>query len=164
MKLKIIKGSVVFADCDAIVNAANDRLQGGAGVCGAIFQNAGWKNLQAECDAIGGCRTGHAVMTNGYKLKTKHIIHAVGPQDGNAGKLKGAFYNSLVLADSNNLKTIGMVPIAVGIYGFPLAQCADIAVRVILGFKAKSLQTCYMYCYNDNEFDEFSKALEKYDI
>ncbi|CDC46052.1 macro domain protein [Firmicutes bacterium CAG:449] len=74
MKLKIIKGSVVFADCDAIVNAANDRLQGGAGVCGAIFQNAGWKDLQAECDAIGGCRTGHAVMTNGYKLKAKLLF------------------------------------------------------------------------------------------
>ena len=78
MELKIIKGSVVYSDCDAIVNAANDRLQGGSGVCGAIFQAAGWSELQLECNAIGGCRTGHAVMTNGYNLKAKHIIHAVG--------------------------------------------------------------------------------------
>lgn len=162
MELKIIKGSVVFSDCDAIVNAANERLQGGSGVCGAIFQAAGWNDLQLECNAIGGCRTGYAVMTNGYKLKAKHIIHAVGPQDEDAGKLKGAFKNSLVIADSNNLKTIGMVPISAGIFGFPIDRCADIAVRVILDFKPKSLKTCYMYCYTDNEYIEFCKALLKY--
>ncbi len=162
MELKIVKGSVIYAECDAIVNAANNMLQGGAGVCGAIFQAAGWDKLQAECNAIGGCKTGHAVMTNGYKLKAKHIIHAVGPQDGNAEKLKSAFYNSLVLADSNNLKTIGMVPIAAGIYEFPLAYCANIAIKVILEYNAKSLQTCYMYCYRDNEYQEFIEALSKY--
>ena len=112
MKLEIIKGSVVDSKCDVIVNAANEGLQAGGGVCGAIFSATGFSKLQRECNAIGWCKTGHAVMTNGYNLKAKHIIHAVGPVDCNAGKLKGAFYNSLVLADSNNLKTIGLVPIS----------------------------------------------------
>ena len=162
MELKIIKGSVVYADCDAIVNAANEELLAGGGVCGAIFAEAGYQQLQDECNAICGCKTGHAVMTNGYKLKAKHIIHAVGPRDCNAGKLKNAFYNSLVIADSNHLKTIGMVPISSGIFGYPIDECADIAVRVILDFKANFLQTCYMYCYGDNEYQEFLKALAKY--
>lgn len=162
MKLEIIKGSVVYSDCDVIVNAANENLKAGAGLCGAIFKAAGLQELQRECDAIGWCKTGHAVMTNGYKLKAKNIIHAVGPQDGNAGKLKGAFYNSLVLADSNNFKTIGLVPLSAGIYGFPLLQCADIAVRVILAYQAKNLETCYLYCYKDNEYQAFIDALDKY--
>ena len=162
MELILVNGSVVYSNCDVIVNAANEMLLGGSGVCGAILQAAGWNELQNECNAIGGCKTGHAVMTNGYNLKAKKIIHAVGPKDGNHNKLKSAFYNSLVLADSNGFKTIGMVPISSGIYGFPLDQCADIAIKVILNYKAKSLQTCYMYCYTSNEYDEFCNALKKY--
>lgn len=76
MKLEIIKGSVVDSKCDVIVNAANEGLQAGGGVCGAIFSAAGFSKLQRECNAIGWCKTGHAVMTNGYNLKAKHIIHA----------------------------------------------------------------------------------------
>ena len=162
MKLEIVKGSVVYAKCDAIVNAANSGLQGGAGVCGAIFSSAGWDELQEECNAIGGCRTGHAVMTNGYKLKAKHIIHAVGPDDGNEEKLKQAFYNVLVIADSNNLKTVGLVPISTGIYGFPLHKCAEIAIKVVDEFKPKSLQHCYMYCYGDGEYQTFEYVLGQY--
>lgn len=162
MKLEIVKGSVVYAKCDAIVNAANSGLQGGAGVCGAIFSSAGWNELQEECNAIGGCRTGHAVMTNGYKLKAKHIIHAVGPDDGNEEKLRQAFYNVLVIADSNNLKTVALVPISTGIYGFPLQKCAQIAIKVVDEFKPKSLEHCYMYCYGDGEYQTFEYVLGQY--
>ncbi|MDY2574819.1 MAG: macro domain-containing protein [Bacilli bacterium] len=162
MKLEIVKGSVVYAKCDAIVNAANSGLQGGAGVCGAIFSSAGWNELQEECNAIGGCRTGHAVMTNGYKLKAKHIIHAVGPDDGNEEKLRQAFYNVLVIADSNNLKTVALVPISTGIYGFPLHKCAQIAIKVVDEFKPKSLEHCYMYCYGDGEYQTFEYVLGQY--
>lgn len=161
MKLEIKRGSVVFADCDVIVNAANENLFAGGGVCGAIFQEAGHQDLQRECDAIGYCKTGHAVMTNGYNLKAKHIIHAVGPRNQDAEKLTQAFYNSLVIADSNNLKTIGLVPISAGIFGFPLDECAGIAIDVILSYKPKSLDLCYMYCYNDKEFAVFTEILEK---
>lgn len=161
MKLEIVKGSVVYADCDAIVNAANEQLREGGGVCGAIFSAAGSNELQRECNAIGWCKTGHAVMTNGYNLKAKHIIHAVGPQNGDSAKLKGAFYNSLVLADSNGLKTIGMVPISAGIFGFPLDQCADIAIKTITSFNPRSLEICYIYCYNDREYQTFTNKLQK---
>ena len=162
MKLELVHSSVVYAKCDAIVNAANDRLQGGSGVCGAIFNAAGWNELQAECNAIGGCKTGHAVMTNGYKLKAKHIIHAVGPSDGDEEKLRRAFYNVLVIADSNNFKTIGLVPISTGIYGFPLRKCAEIAIKVVDEFNPKSLEKCYMYCYGDDEYQTFEDVLSQY--
>lgn len=163
MKLEIVRGSVVYADVDVIVNAANQYLQEGGGVCGAIFQGAGSKKLQQECDAIGYCKVGHAVMTNGYNLKAKHIIHAVGPQDLDGDKLKSAFLNCLIIADNNNLKTIGLVPISTGIFGFPKDKCAQIAVKTILDFNASSLQTCYMYCYSDNEYQIFAKELAKYE-
>lgn len=160
MNLEIVKGSVVHADVDVIVNAANKYLKAGGGVCGAIFSSAGYQELQAECNAIGGCLVGHAVMTNGYKLKAKHIIHAVGPSDGDETKLREAFLNTLVIADSNNFKTIGLVPISTGIFGFPLKKCASIAIDVISQFKVKSLQTCYMYCYQDDEYDVFINELD----
>ena len=162
MELKIFNGSVVYADCDAIVNAANESLQNGGGVCGAIFSAAGASLLQRECDAIGYCKTGHAVMTNGYNLKAKHIIHVVGPKDKNPIDLKHAFYNALVIADSNNLNSIGMVPISAGIYGFPIDQCASIAINVIMSFKAKSLKEVHMYCYSLKEYNAFVSAFNNY--
>ena len=161
MDLEIIKGSVVYSDCDAIVNAANERLLGGGGVCGAIFQEAGWDDLEKECESIGGCEKGKAVITKGYNLKAKYIIHAVGPTDGNAQKLHDAFYNSLLLADSYNLKTIGLVPISTGIFGFPLKECALIATKLILDYKPKSLQKCIMYCFGEEEYKVFCKTLNQ---
>ena len=163
MQLAIKKGSVVYADAEVIVNAANDRLQAGGGVCGAIFQAAGRAELQRECDAIGGCKTGHAVLTNGYRLG-KHIIHAVGPQYSgdplDDARLKNAFLNSLILADSNGFKSIALVPISVGIYGFPLDRCALIAIKTILSFHADNIEECYIYCYSDKEYQAFCQALE----
>ncbi|MDD5933015.1 MAG: macro domain-containing protein, partial [bacterium] len=106
--------------------------------------------------------TGHAVMTNGYNLKAKHIIHAVGPRDQNPYDLKHAFYNALVIADSNNLKSIGMVPISAGIFGFPIDQCASIALKVITSFKPKSLSEVRIYCYSQNEYQVFLQEYEKY--
>ena len=162
MELHIEKGSVVYADLDAITNAANEDLLAGSGVCGAIFDEAGLKQLQRECNAIGYCKTGHAVMTNGYNLKARHIIHAVGTKNGDENKLKSAFYNTLIIADSNNLKTLGLVPISAGIYGFPLERCAEIAIETILNYKANSLEKCFIYCYNDKEYQVFTSKLKKY--
>ena len=162
MKLEIRKGSVVYADAEVIVNAANEGLQAGGGVCGAIFQAAGYDKLQRECNAIGGCRTGHAVLTNGYNLN-KHIIHAVGPvyhSDADAGKLKGAFVNSLILADGNGFRSIALIPISTGIFGYPLDKAAKIAIDAILSFKADNLEICYIYCYSDREYNMFSQIYE----
>ena len=163
MKVEIKKGSVVYADVDVIVNAANENLQAGGGVCGAIFKAAGYDKLQRECDAIGGCKTGHAVLTNGYNLN-KHIIHAVGPRyksDADAIKLKDTFTNSLILADSNNFKSIGIIPISTGIFNYPLDKAAKISINAILSFKAENLEICYIYCFGDNEYNVFTKTLKK---
>lgn len=159
MKLEIVKGSVVYSDCDVIVNAANDMLMAGGGVCGAIFDAAGRDELKRECMAIGGCRTGHAVMTNGYNLKAKKIIHAVGPTNQDPKLLKSAFLSALIVADSNGYNTIGMVPISAGIYGFPLDECAKIAIEIISNYEAKHLKKCYMYCFLDKEYNTFKNEL-----
>ncbi|MGN0797142.1 MAG: macro domain-containing protein [Christensenellales bacterium] len=163
MLLQIKKGSVLEADADVIVNAANEQLQAGGGVCGAIFKAAGHAELQRECDAIGGCKTGHAVLTNGYRLG-KHIIHAVGPQYrgtlDDAKKLRDTFLNCLIIADSNGFKSIALVPISAGIYGFPLDKCALIAIKTILSFQADNIEECYIYCYSDKEYEVFCQALE----
>lgn len=163
MQLEIKKGSVVYADAEVIVNAANEGLQAGGGVCGAIFKAAGYAELQRECDAIGGCKTGHAVLTNGYRLG-KHIIHAVGPRysgdPSDAQRLKDAFLNSLIIADSNGFKSIALVPISSGIFGFPLDKCAQIAINTILSYHADNIEKCYIYCYSDREYEVFCQALE----
>ena len=78
-RIRIEKISIIETDAECIVNAANENLQGGSGVCGAIFKAAGWNELQAACDKIGHCETGSAVITPGFKLPAKYIIHAVGP-------------------------------------------------------------------------------------
>ncbi len=165
MKVEIIKGSVVQADVDAVVNAANDRLQAGGGVCGAIFSACGnHQALQDECNAIGCCRTGHAVMTNGYGLKAKNIIHAVGPiysSDADAGKLMRTYYRALELADNKGLKSIAFCSISTGIYGYPLDKATEIAVGIIKSFSPKNLEQCYVYCYQDAEYDMFVNVLQK---
>ena len=102
-------------------------------------------------------------MRNGYKLKAKKIIHAVGPiyrNDNDAIKLKAAFHNALVLADSNGYKSIGLVPISTGIYCFPLIKAAAIAINEILQFKAKNLDNCLIYWYQDQEYDVFMNTLK----
>lgn len=120
--IEIRKISITDLDTDAIVNAANDGLWAGSGVCGAIFQAAGYEQLQAACNAIGHCDTGSAVITPGFKLKAKFIIHAVGPmwKDGKhkePEQLYGAYYKSLELAAANNCRSIGFPLISAGVFG-----------------------------------------------
>ena len=163
MKITIKRGSVVYADCDCIVNAANQGLIQGGGVCGAIFYQARGR-LTEECNAIGHCPTGHAVMTNGYELNARHIIHAVGPiyrSDNDSVALASAYRNSLVLADVNNLKSIAFCSISTGIYGYPLDKAAEIALKAIIDFKPQSLKECYMYCFQDEEYEVYSNTLKK---
>ena len=96
MKLKIYKQDITESNCEAIVNAANEELQAGGGVCGAIFAKAGRRELQDACDKIGGCKTGHAVITPGFNLKARYVIHSVGPVYRNESSnkyLSMAYYN-----------------------------------------------------------------------
>ncbi|MBR5640834.1 MAG: macro domain-containing protein [Firmicutes bacterium] len=122
--IEIRKIGITDLDTDAIVNAANEGLWAGSGVCGAIFRAAGHRQLQEACDKIGHCDTGSAVITPGFDLKAKYIIHAVGPvwyggMEGEPEKLFGAYYKSLELAAENGCTSIGFPLISAGIFGYP---------------------------------------------
>lgn len=123
--IEIQKISIVDLDTDAIVNAANEALAAGGGVCGAIFRAAGYQELQAACDKFAHCNTGDAVITPGFKLKAKFVIHAVGPRyrDGKHGepeRLQSAYKKALELAVQNKCHSIGFPLISAGIYGYPV--------------------------------------------
>ena len=137
--IKIQLGDIVKLDTDAVVNAANSHLAEGSGVCGAIFRAAGSKKLTEACDAIGGCETGSAVITPGFGLKAKYIIHAVGPvwRGGNEDEselLRGAYETSLNLAMENKCRSIGFPLISAGIYGYPLEQAWEVALGTCIEF------------------------------
>jgi len=122
--IKIQKISITDLKTDAVVNAANPQLAYGGGVCGAIFRAAGVDELSAACKAIGGCRTGNAVITPGFALPAKYIIHAVGPiwyggSNNEPDLLYSAYMNSLTVAVENGCHSIGFPLISAGIYGYP---------------------------------------------
>lgn len=136
MSIKIIKKGITDIECDIIVNAANSGLKWGDGVCGAIFRACGHgKELQEECDRIGGCPTGEAVITNAFNLPCKKIIHAVGPiwhggNDSEEELLENAYRNSLELAIANNFRSVAFPLISAGIYGYPLREAWETALKV----------------------------------
>jgi O-acetyl-ADP-ribose deacetylase len=155
-RLEIIQADITTLDVDAIVNAANRTLRGGGGVDGAIHRAAG-PELLAECRTLGGCETGEAKITRGYRLKARHVIHTVGPVWAGGGRdedrlLANAYANSFALAKAQGLKSIAYPAISTGVYGFPPDRAAMIAVRTV----AKALA-------GDAEFERvilccFSKA------
>jgi len=140
-RINIQQGDITKLDVDAIVNAANEHLDGGNGVDGAIHAAAGPQLLE-ECLALGGCPTGEARLTKGYNLKAKHIIHTVGPvwHDGTEDEpqlLENCYRNSLQLACDNNIRTIAFPAISTGAYGFPPNQAASIAIKTTTDFLKK---------------------------
>ena len=131
-------GDITGETTDAIVNAANERLAGGAGVDGAIHR-AGGPAIMAQCRKIGGCPTGEAVITTGGKLKAKYVIHTVGPiyRDGTKGEaklLQSAYKKSLELAREKGLQSISFPAISTGIYGYPLDEAAHLALNTCIEF------------------------------
>ena len=162
MEIKILNDNILNTTADAIVNAANNNLLAGGGVCGAIFEKAGREELQKECNKIRFCKTGDAVITSGHSLKSKYIIHAVGPiygVDKNAEKLlQSAYLACLNLAEKNGIESIAFPCISTGIYGFPIDKATPIALKTIINFPAKKLKSCYLYCYKEEEFLMYLKT------
>ena len=137
--IKLISGDITkVPEVEAIVNAANTSLEMGGGVCRAIFRAAG-SYLAKECKEIGGCNTGEAVITKGYNLPNKYIVHTVGPrystgENGEAERLTSAYYESLKLAKKKGIKKIAFPSISTGIYRFPVDEGAEIALNTAIKF------------------------------
>ena len=137
--IKLVSGDITkIPDAEAIVNAANNYLEMGGGVCGAIFRAAG-NELIKECKEIGGCNTGEAVITQGYNLPNKYVIHTVGPryttgENREAEKLISAYYESLKLAKIKGIRKIAFPSISTGIYRFPVEEGAEIALNTAIKF------------------------------
>lgn len=165
--LSLVQGDITREETDVIVNAANSRLAGGAGVDGAIHQ-AGGPSIMEECRKIGGCPTGQAVITSGGALKAKHVIHTVGPvyrggASGEAELLRSAYSESLKLASARKLKRIAFPAISTGVYSYPLAEAAHIALKTAVDYlgKHEDIELIRFVLFDGGTYDVFVEELRK---
>jgi O-acetyl-ADP-ribose deacetylase (regulator of RNase III) len=140
-RFRVVQGDITRLSVDAIVNAANERLAPGGGVCGAIHRAAG-PELARECAAIGACPTGEARLTKGYALPARFVIHAVGPVWHGGGQsedalLASCYTQALALAVDNGVRSMAFPAISTGIYGYPLEPATRIAVGTVAGVLAR---------------------------
>jgi O-acetyl-ADP-ribose deacetylase len=163
-RIVVQQADITTLKVDAIVNAANQSLLGGGGVDGAIHRAAG-PDLLNECRTLGGCPTGEARITKGYRLPARYVIHAVGPRyrDGKHGEpehLASCYRSSLELAVAHELKTIAFPAISCGIYGYPIPDAARIAVDAVTEFLAgdQTLEKIIFACFGSEVLNAFQTA------
>ena len=164
--LEVCQADITTLAVDAIVNAANSSLLGGGGVDGAIHRAAG-PELLAECRRLGGCRTGEAKITQGYRLPARRVVHTVGPvwrggQHGEAELLAAAYTNSLRLAAEQGAQSIAFPCISTGVYGYPAREAAKIAVQAVRETlpQCPQIERVVFCCFSQQDAARYQQLLE----
>ena len=163
MRIEAVHGDITREEVDAVVNAANEHLAGGGGVDGAIHRAAGWERLQDACRKLGGCPTGEAVATPGFDLAARWIIHAVGPrwrggQGGEAELLASAYRRSLEVADELGAKSVAFPAISTGVYGYPKAEAARVAVETLRGADSR-VELVRLVAFDEDTLELYRRLL-----
>jgi O-acetyl-ADP-ribose deacetylase len=166
-RIEVVDDDITRQRVDAIVNAANTTLLGGGGVDGAIHRAAG-PELLAECRTLGGCATGQAKITQGYRLPARWVIHTVGPvwRDGQHGEddlLASCYRSSFALAEQHRIRTVAFPCISTGVYGFPRDRAARIAVSEASALlqKSKSVEGVLFVCFGAQAYEIYLQALRE---
>ncbi len=169
-RIKVIAGDITAIPADAIVNAANTTLLGGGGVDGAIHRAAG-PELLAQCRTLGGCETGRAKLTGGFRLPAKYVIHTPGPiwRDGAHGEpalLASCYRSCMALAADHNCGTVAFPSISTGVYRFPLDRAAPIAVATVAECLARcpGIREVLFVCFDERTRAAYDKALKELEI
>lgn len=157
-RIQVVDGDITRQQVEAIVNAANTSLLGGGGVDGAIHRAAG-PELLAECRTLGGCPTGEAKITQGYRLSAKYVIHTVGPvwrggQHQEDRLLENCYRNSLALAAAHGIRTLAFPSISTGVYGFPIERASRIAAQTVKTFleQESAIERVVFVCFGQRDY------------
>ena len=166
LRFKVLIGDITKEKVSAIVNAANESLLGGGGVDGAIHRAAG-PDLLAECRTLGGCATGSAKITHGYRLPAKYVIHTVGPVwhgggRGEAELLARCYESVFALVEEHDLTSLALPAISCGVYGYPLDRAAGIALGAIRSFleRNETVERLHVVCFTDEVYQAYWEIMQ----